>query len=202
MLLVWTSTLAFTPLVMSPVVTFAVFTWISHSTGERLDTSKLFTSLSLTQPLINLFQAIPSLLAAAACFRRIEEFLLTLSQADLRVIMPEKDIPKTNGTEVSPGDTWPRDTEDSSAIVIRDGYFGWSKDRYTLQDINISIPRAQLTAIVGPIASGKSTLCSAILGETVVSRGQVCLNIPFPSIAYSLPRQRVSARQYTWIFKP
>ena len=42
----------------------------------------------------------------------------------------------------------------------------WGRDEpTTLKDINLSIPRGSLTAIVGPVGSGKSSLISAILGE-------------------------------------
>lgn len=53
-----------------------------------------------------------------------------------------------------------------------------------LKKINISIPRSKLTFIVGPVASGKSTLCKALLGETTISKGYIQLNEPSPEIAF------------------
>jgi ATP-binding cassette subfamily C (CFTR/MRP) protein 1 len=37
----------------------------------------------------------------------------------------------------------------------------------------VTIPTAQLTAIIGPVASGKSTFLKALLGEIPVSQGSV-----------------------------
>lgn len=50
-----------------------------------------------------------------------------------------------------------------------------------LHDVNISIPRGSLTAIVGNVGSGKSSLLSAIIGEMVHVSGDVFCN---GSIAY------------------
>ncbi|KAK0636055.1 P-loop containing nucleoside triphosphate hydrolase protein [Bombardia bombarda] len=45
--------------------------------------------------------------------------------------------------------------------------------------IDLAIPASQLTMIVGPVASGKSTLCKALLGETPTAQGRVLLNASF-----------------------
>ncbi|KAI7780392.1 P-loop containing nucleoside triphosphate hydrolase protein [Diaporthe eres] len=43
-------------------------------------------------------------------------------------------------------------------------------DRRVLSSIDLKIPSAALPIIVGPVASGKSTLCKALLGETLVAQ--------------------------------
>ena len=45
-----------------------------------------------------------------------------------------------------------------------------------LKNINLRIAPGQLCAVVGRVASGKSTLCSAILNETVLEEGDIILN--------------------------
>ena len=59
-----------------------------------------------------------------------------------------------------------------------------------LKDINISIPRGSLTAIVGPVGSGKSSLVSAILGEMEMDPGgsaTVCGQVAFvPQLAWMM----------------
>jgi ATP-binding cassette subfamily C (CFTR/MRP) protein 1 len=50
-----------------------------------------------------------------------------------------------------------------------------------LQDINCSLRRGSLTAVVGPVGSGKSSFCNAILGELTQTKGSVQVN---GSIAY------------------
>ncbi|OAL71823.1 ABC multidrug transporter [Trichophyton violaceum] len=62
---------------------------------------------------------------------------------------------------------------EQTIIEVTNGSFGWKDDRDVLHNINITIPRGQSTFIVGPVASGKSTLCHALLGETPISRGKV-----------------------------
>jgi len=42
-----------------------------------------------------------------------------------------------------------------------------------LQDINLSVQREKITAIIGPVGSGKSTLMKALLGEVPISQGTV-----------------------------
>lgn len=53
-----------------------------------------------------------------------------------------------------------------------------------MKKIIISIPRSKLTFIVGLVASGKSTLCKELLGETSISKGYIQLNEPSPEIAF------------------
>ncbi|KAJ6578028.1 ABC transporter [Mycena capillaripes] len=44
---------------------------------------------------------------------------------------------------------------------------------FTLQDVNISVPRGKLCAIVGPVGSGKSSLLQALIGEMRRTAGSV-----------------------------
>ena len=61
---------------------------------------------------------------------------------------------------------------------------GWTKGGEILKAVNLSVPRAKLTLIVGPVGSGKSTLCKALLGETLVSESYVRLNERSRDIAF------------------
>ncbi|KAF6805651.1 ABC multidrug transporter [Colletotrichum sojae] len=54
------------------------------------------------------------------------------------------------------------------AFAICDDEFGWTKDARLLRDINIGIPESQLTMIVGPVDSGKTTLCKILLGKFII----------------------------------
>jgi ATP-binding cassette subfamily C (CFTR/MRP) protein 1 len=59
-------------------------------------------------------------------------------------------------------------------ILVRNGAFGWKPDElHVVQDINLSISRGQFTIIIGPVASGKTTLLKALLGETPIAKGSV-----------------------------
>jgi ABC-type transport system involved in cytochrome bd biosynthesis fused ATPase/permease subunit len=51
-------------------------------------------------------------------------------------------------------------------IQIWNGSFAWGDDgAEVLKNINMKIPRGKLTAVVGSVGCGKSSLVSAILGE-------------------------------------
>lgn len=126
-------------------------------------------------------------MAAISCFGRIQKYLLTQARHDPRVPTIEgssradsvsatenkdelqlKDLPSCDGEIPS---------RNSAAIVVQDGKFGWAPDgEPTLQDINFEVAHSQLVMVVGTVASGKSTLLHALLGETPVSAGLVQLS--------------------------
>ncbi|KAL3103423.1 hypothetical protein niasHS_002609 [Heterodera schachtii] len=72
------------------------------------------------------------------------------------------------------------------SITIRNADFAWEKDRsLVLKDINLSVRKGTLLAIVGRTGSGKSSLLSAMLGELYRQSGENSLN---GSVAY-VPQQ-------------
>ncbi|KAK8009116.1 multidrug resistance-like protein [Apiospora marii] len=169
---VLTATIAFVPLLLSPVFTFLVFLVQARSAGRQLDTVRAFTSLGLlqlmTQPLVWLFQAIPLLVASLGCLGRVEKYLHAENKT------------KTfsgNMTTARPGDSSLAGPSDN-AIVIRDGELGWTAFRPTLRHVNIEIPASRLTMIVGPVASGKSTLARALIGQLPHVRGDIRIFAP------------------------
>ena len=59
------------------------------------------------------------------------------------------------------------------AVRIRDGTFSWGQgEPRVLSDINLRIKAGSLTAVVGSVGCGKSSLVSAMLGEMVGVRGE------------------------------
>jgi ATP-binding cassette, subfamily C (CFTR/MRP), member 1 len=196
LLQIWTAVIAFTPDLAAPVATFAVFMVRARSSGEILDVSRLFTSVSLlvllTLPLNQLFQSIPLFLAAVSCFRRIGDFLCEEVRVDRRVVPDAADWYSSAHKSRSQPDEQLGSIElrsrltrtpsrinalDSSDTFTSEKWScGWTKDSKVLKAVDISIPRAKLTLIVGSIGTGKSTLCKALLGETLVSESYVRLN--------------------------
>ncbi|TKA67675.1 hypothetical protein B0A49_10530 [Cryomyces minteri] len=67
----------------------------------------------------------------------------------------------------------PDELRNEAVIRITDGHFGFKAKEDVLRSINVSIPRSQLTCIIGPVASGKSTFCKAVIGEVNLSKGRV-----------------------------
>lgn len=117
----------------------------------------------------------PSVLAAVTCLGRIQDFLEKDPRQDFRLEHPRSSTEKHSALEK---------VSSSPVISISEGNFGWTKDSMNLSGMNLSIPRCQLTMVVGPIASGKSTLCKALLGETPAFDGQVIFGPSSRRIGY------------------
>eukprot|EP01041_Mallomonas_annulata_P002837 gene2837-5584_t len=62
-----------------------------------------------------------------------------------------------------------------TAVMGESGKFQLNRSVHTLMDVNITVKRGQLVAVVGSVGSGKSSLLSGILGELHLSQGKVFL---------------------------
>ena len=183
--------ISFSPLLLSPVAAFVV-------NSRSLDTTSIFLSVSyltlFTTPLCMLLQKLPQLLGAFTCLRRIQVFLEQEHRVDSRsfhhsAIPAEKKgnpaIAETNSDDIQMYQVSSRNTySEESVITIANGHFGWATNKDDLIDINITIPASKLTMVTGPVASGKSTLVKALLGEVPRARGQVSLGRSHQVIGY------------------
>lgn len=81
----------------------------------------------------------------------------------------------------------PNYNEDTPLVEINQGTFKWAVEDPSpaLNDINLRVKKGQVTAVVGRVGSGKSSLISALLGDTVKLNGEVILR---GSVAY-VPQQ-------------
>uniref|UniRef100_A0A1A9X2R7 Multidrug resistance-associated protein lethal(2)03659 n=1 Tax=Glossina brevipalpis TaxID=37001 RepID=A0A1A9X2R7_9MUSC len=77
------------------------------------------------------------------------------------------------------------------AVVLQQVIAKWdtSKVKFTLDKIQLSIPKGKLCAIVGPVGAGKSSIMHLILGELPMIDGEVFIN---GTISY--------ASQEPWLF--
>lgn len=68
-----------------------------------------------------------------------------------------------------------------NAVVVEGGTFAWGEGeedgKPVLKNINFSVPEGSLVAVVGSVGSGKSSLCSAILGEMEKHHGKVNIKV-------------------------
>lgn len=155
-------TFGYIPTALCPVITFAF-------TSRTLDVSTIFTSMSylllLADPLGYLFQNTPNLLSAFACLDRIQNFLELESRTDYRVEEAHFSKESENDDALN--------FDESNAMSFRNASFGWHLDKRILSNLDLEIPRGGLTIILGPVGSGKSSLCKAILGELPLLEGQV-----------------------------
>ncbi|KAF2241163.1 putative ABC multidrug transporter [Trematosphaeria pertusa] len=153
----------FIPLLFGPPLVFAF-------TQRALDNSRVFTSLSfltlMTIPLSQVFQAVPEIVSGFACLGRIQAFLECETREDVRQLLVDAEaLPEVE-------------------LAVKDAKFGWEADKFVLQNVNFSLARSSLTMVVGPVGSGKSTLCRALLGEMPFSEGQVKLRMHHSHVGY------------------
>ncbi|KAK1845566.1 ABC multidrug transporter [Colletotrichum chrysophilum] len=138
-----------------------------------LDQTRAFTALSflalLTSPLLVVLQSLPIIAASFACLRRIKLFLAQETRVDGRHIVESTD------TDEKAGKSTIEIKSKEAFISIQGGSFGWTDDKPVLKDISIYVPQSSITFVVGPVASGKSTFCRALLGEVPHAKGTVTL---------------------------
>ena len=140
------------------LVSFGTFVFMDDN--HILTAEKAFVTLSymgqMSMQIIALPMIIVSIIQANVSVQRVNIFL--------------------NSKERQPVATF-RETNDRSSVQIIHGHFGWGRidDLPSLKDINIDIKKGSLTAIIGPVGSGKSSLLSAILGEMNTISGIVAV---------------------------
>ncbi|KAI7978013.1 hypothetical protein EIK77_009553 [Talaromyces pinophilus] len=171
---------AFVPLLISPPLTFAF-------SQRTLGVSRIFTSLSwlllLTNPLSQVFQSIPEVLSGLACLGRIQAFLESEDRHDFRHVLADTKR-KLEAVPVDVAASSGSETEPAHPVIITNGNFGWEANKFALRDINTQISKASLTIVVGPVGSGKSTLCKALLGEIPYNEGTVTLSNEFRHVGF------------------
>ncbi|CAI9737156.1 resistance-associated 1-like [Octopus vulgaris] len=143
------------------LVTIATFvTYILTDRDQILDAQKAFVSLTLFNIIRSPINLLPLIVVyLTQCWvsvKRINDFL--------------------NAEDLDP-DNVIYDSKINSAISIQQGTFSWEKgSNNVLEDITLEIPKGSLTAIVGPVGCGKSSLMSTIIGELNKKKGTVQVN--------------------------
>lgn len=149
------------PLFVS-MTSFAVYAIVM---GQTLTAAKVFTAMALfnalRDPLRDLPNVISQCIQAKVSLDRMQDFL-TLQEYDSTNVIRD-------------GSAYPADV----AIDVKNGSFGWTKDTPLLKNISITAKKGDFIVVHGVVGSGKSSLCSALLGEmdkisgTVFVRGRV-----------------------------
>ncbi|CAG8807269.1 3136_t:CDS:2, partial [Racocetra persica] len=164
---------AITGVSMAVPIFACILSFITFSlTGGILDAEIVFSSLALfgtlRVPLLRLPIVIGSITDAYVAINRINEFLLADELSVLPVINPDEKyaIKVTDGEFI-----WENFTSAGSTKNLVNSHLLSPKSQ--LRNINISIPRGKLIAIVGSAGSGKSSLLSALVGEMKRIKGEV-----------------------------
>ncbi|KAG0078619.1 Multidrug resistance-associated protein 1 [Linnemannia elongata] len=171
------------------LITFAVYTlWGGPNfTPGTLTPQTVFVSMTLFAmlkgPIASLSEATTSTIAVLVATRRIQQFLLK---------------EEVNEADVVRSESLPRNPLDP-VISIKNSSFSWTSPlQYqlrtdpgertallatndnphnllvpTLQSIQLTVPRGSLTAVVGRVGQGKSSLLSAMIGDMYKLKGQV-----------------------------
>uniref|UniRef100_A0A8C1PJT4 ABC-type glutathione-S-conjugate transporter n=1 Tax=Cyprinus carpio TaxID=7962 RepID=A0A8C1PJT4_CYPCA len=152
------------------LIAFAMFgVYVLIDDKNVLDAQKIFVSMALINilktPLSQLPFAMSTTMQALVSLKRLGKFLC------------QDELKPDNVTRES-------FKSDVDGVVFENGTFSWSKDGPPCLK-SVRVPCGSLVAVVGHVGSGKSSLLSAMLGETEKRSGAVSVK---GSIAY-VPQQ-------------
>lgn len=198
-----TKNAAHLPQTLSPVFTFAAYTLrpSAPQLGFSQMFTSLSLLTILAGQFTQLFQSIPSLFAALACLGRIQTFLLAPDgrmdnrmSGSLLPAIPSNDFSLDSFNDLlEPGASEKRSKkfakplpplpERWDAVHLHGASFAWTQrrsggseekeEKEVLHNVTANMPAHALTVVVGPVASGKSTLLKGILGEVSNTGGTV-----------------------------
>ncbi|XP_076819725.1 multidrug resistance-associated protein 1-like isoform X2 [Clavelina lepadiformis] len=171
------------PLLVS-LTTFGVYTL--SDPNNILDAEKAFVSISLFNilqfPLIILPFSISFLVQATVSLKRLQKFFC----------YDELDPENVDRASCS-----------GPLISIKNGTFAWDKEKEpTLQDINLSVPKGSLIAVVGQVGSGKSSLINSLLGNMEKLNGKVSVKGSVAYVGQQAWIQNLTVRENILFGKP
>ncbi|CEJ91891.1 hypothetical protein VHEMI07576 [[Torrubiella] hemipterigena] len=155
----------------SIVVLGATLFWTRSLSGSA--PANIFATVSTTpllnQPLEDVMMAFSKLTSAFACFERIQNYLLLPELVDVR----QQDL-----GQIADANQAPR----FAAQLVGVSTKPLDSGRQLFHSLHADFPTQELSVIIGPVGSGKSTILKLLLGEVDITRGHI--HIDKTSIAY------------------
>ncbi|KAF9285150.1 hypothetical protein BGZ88_009647 [Linnemannia elongata] len=186
-------------------VSFAVFATVGgpNFTPGVMNAQVVFVSLSLFgllhRPIASMSNVTEATVSLRVSNRRIQKFLLK-EELDSSAVLRDPILPKDANAPIiqiqdatfawtsenpsvaakddSDDDEEEEETDETTSLLAADRA---ESSAPTLVDINVSIARGQLTAVVGRVGQGKSSLLNAIIGDMYKRQGSVKV---YGSVAY------------------
>ncbi|PWN48566.1 putative YCF1 [Violaceomyces palustris] len=162
-------------------VSLGTFVTYAYTNPEPLTADVIFPALALYQllsfPIAMFAGIISALLQAQVSANRLSDFFDAgeLDPEARKVILPVEDSFDAVAAISNLPASGPRSPKIGEEVVsVKDGEFKWSRSQPvpTLQDINLSVKKGELLAVLGKVGDGKSSLLSAILGEMQRTDGE------------------------------
>ena len=150
---------------------------VFSSLGGELTLENTFPALSVMNIMRFAMNMLPNQVAAfiqaKESLKRLKDFF---KLQDLQVNVASAPTQRTHSSFSTRGATLPSPPE----VRIKNGYFSWGStstggNDSVLRAINAVFPAGKLTAVVGKVGCGKSSLLSALLGEMIMTNGSVQL---------------------------
>ena len=123
-------------------------------------------------------QGYQTLSATAACFQRVQTYLLASNARDLRTLVQcGPNTPSTSSEKTYPVDSRSSNSDPSSPtcdITFSNASVGATENSGdVIKDVSLSFKRSTFSIVLGPTGTGKTTFLRAVLGEASFSSGSV-----------------------------
>ncbi|CAO1628044.1 unnamed protein product [Parajaminaea phylloscopi] len=159
-------------------VSLATFITYSATSEQPLTADIIFPALTLYQLLqfpLTMFAGIfAAWIQAVVSGRRLSDFLDARELDDNARLVELEELPEDDAQTV-PAPPARVSRSQQPLVEIKGGDFKWSHNdpTPTLQDIDLTVRKGELLAVLGKVGDGKSSLLSAILGEMYRSDGSL-----------------------------
>ncbi|TMW67963.1 hypothetical protein Poli38472_007635 [Pythium oligandrum] len=143
------------------IASFGVYSVVLH---RELTPAIVFTSLTLFQmiqgPLRFITDLITMLIQSKVALERVAKFL-DMSEINSDNVLSIEDVSADEYIKKN------------VIVSVENATFGWDESSMVLRDVNLEIKPGEFYVVHGTVGCGKSSLCSALLGEMIKKSGQV-----------------------------